>query len=67
LHNKHAIEELTENQVYNYGLFLIDKILYNSNISSAMCALMPNWNCNWGLCYRNHLIVEKLAWDYEQL
>ncbi|CAG8832247.1 18261_t:CDS:1, partial [Gigaspora rosea] len=33
LRNIYAIEEPTENQIFDYGLFLIDKILQKSNRS----------------------------------
>ncbi|CAG8807973.1 14076_t:CDS:2, partial [Cetraspora pellucida] len=67
LHNEHAIPEPTEDQVYDYGLFLIDEILHNSNMSLAMCPSMPHWDRNWGLYHGNRLIAEQLAWDYERL
>ncbi|CAG8821027.1 9728_t:CDS:2, partial [Cetraspora pellucida] len=65
LHNEHAIAEPTKDQVYDYGLFLIDEILHNSNMSLAMCSSMPHWDCNWGLYCGNRLIAKQLAWDYE--
>ncbi|CAG8837414.1 15550_t:CDS:1, partial [Cetraspora pellucida] len=67
LHHEHAIEEPTENQIYDYGLFLIDEILRDSNHSLARCSSMPLWEHNWDLCRGNRLIAEQLTWDHEEL
>ncbi|CAG8768774.1 10073_t:CDS:2 [Cetraspora pellucida] len=41
LRHEHAIEEPTENQIYDYGFFLINEILRDSNHSLARCPSMP--------------------------
>ncbi|CAG8767077.1 3555_t:CDS:2, partial [Gigaspora rosea] len=62
----HAIDEPTEDQIYDFGLFLIDKILKNSNYSLTMCPPMSLWERNWGLYSGNRIIAEHLAWNREE-
>ncbi|CAG8661824.1 14593_t:CDS:2 [Cetraspora pellucida] len=65
--HEHTIKEPTKNMIYDYELFLIDKILRDSNHSLARCPSMPLWERNWDLCCENHLIAEQLTWDHEKL
>ncbi|CAG8733100.1 19819_t:CDS:2, partial [Gigaspora rosea] len=62
---EHAINKPTEDQIYDFGLFLIDEILKDSNYSLAMCPPMPLWERNWGLYSGNRLIAKQLAWNRE--
>ncbi|CAG8733602.1 6033_t:CDS:2 [Cetraspora pellucida] len=63
----YSIEEPTDEQIYDYGLFLINEILRSSNYSLAMCPSMPLWVHNWELSRRNRLIAKRLACNVEEL
>ncbi|CAG8447216.1 16499_t:CDS:2 [Cetraspora pellucida] len=52
LYNKYGILDPTEDQIYNFGLFLLDEILHDSNKS---------------LNIGNILIYEQLNWNYDKL
>ncbi|CAG8691731.1 12316_t:CDS:2, partial [Cetraspora pellucida] len=54
-------------QFFDFGLFLLDKILRQSNQSLDMFPPMPLWRQNWGHHNRSHIIAEQLAWDYQKL
>src|SRR5260364_271894 len=67
LQNVYAIEEPTENQIFDYGLFLIDEILQKSNRSLTNYPQMPFWERNWTLYHRNHLINEQFIYEHNEL
>ncbi|CAG8623246.1 15424_t:CDS:2, partial [Acaulospora morrowiae] len=67
LSNKHVIREPTENQIFDFGLFLLDNILHNFNQHLGMFFLMPLWEHNWDNYQRNRFISEHLNWDQNKL
>ncbi|CAG8656177.1 8937_t:CDS:10, partial [Ambispora leptoticha] len=54
LYSEYSIETPTENQIYDYGLFLIDKILLASNKLLSEYPSMSMWN-------------QQLMWDHKEL
>ncbi|CAG8631414.1 12112_t:CDS:2, partial [Cetraspora pellucida] len=67
LHKNYNIHQPTDDQVFDFGLFLLDKILHQSNQSLDMFPPMTLWRQNWGHHNRSHIIAEQLAWDYQKL
>ncbi|CAG8808892.1 1157_t:CDS:1, partial [Gigaspora rosea] len=67
LHKEYNIYEPTDNQIFDFGLFLLDKILHQSNQSLDMFPPMPLWKHNWGHHNKSHIISEQLTWDYQKL
>ncbi|CAG8521376.1 1196_t:CDS:2, partial [Cetraspora pellucida] len=67
LYNKYGILDLTEDQIYDFGLFLLDEILYDSNKSLNMFPSMPFWEHDWGHYRGNILIYEQLNCNYDIL
>lgn len=64
---EYAIDEPTENQIFDFGLFLLDKILYQHHKSLRMFPSMPLWERNWENCSGNRVIAEQLAWNHQEL
>ena len=66
---KHAlrhrgIPEPTEEQAYDYGLYLIERILKLSGKSLADYEPMPVSQENWDHQFGNHLILEQRSYDH---
>ena len=60
------IPDASEDQVYDYGLYLIDQLLAHSNKSLADYPLMPTSQMNWNLAMDNRLIAEQRAYDAQE-
>ncbi len=56
---------ITEDEVYDYGLFLIDKNLRELGSSLAAFETMPRPLRNWALQAENPYIAEQLNYDIE--
>ncbi|CAG8607440.1 7051_t:CDS:2, partial [Cetraspora pellucida] len=67
LYKNYNIHEPTNDQVFDFELFLLDKILYQSNQSLDMFPLIPFWKQNWGHHNKSYIIAEQLAWNYQKL
>ena len=66
LHSKNIILDPTEEQVFDYGLYLIDVLLHNKNRSLQDWPAMPLPQHNWQAVVGNRLIVEQLSYDNEE-
>jgi hypothetical protein len=64
---KHAIDLPTQAQIWDFGLFLLDELLQQSNSSLSMFPPMPLWERNWASYQGNQMIAEQLAYDCEEL
>ena len=51
------------NDIFDYGLFLIDEELRQHNTSLASFCTMPQLQCQWSQCQSNRFIQEQLAFD----
>ncbi|CAG8505609.1 4841_t:CDS:2, partial [Cetraspora pellucida] len=67
LSHQYNIQNPTELQIFDLGLFLLNQILYNSNYSLNMFPLMPCWEHNWDHYQGNRLIYEHLNWNHNEL
>ena len=57
---------ITEEEIYDYGLYLIDKLLQESGKSLAVdWPTMPHSLCNWGDHVFNPLIAEHLSYNQQ--
>ena len=56
-------ENPTEEQIYDYGLYLIDLDLQKKGKSLEQCPPMPLPVGNWAQIHGNCLIAEQLAYD----
>jgi hypothetical protein len=68
---KHALRrrgmrDPTEHQVFDYGLYLIDKILKLRGTSLRHYQTMPRPQENWDEQFGNHLILEQRDYDPEE-
>ena len=63
LQHHSGIAELTNAQVQDYGLFLIDKLLSQSGKSLQDCGCMPRIEGNWEEVFGNRLIVEQREYN----
>src|SRR5882724_11716410 len=63
LRTKHGIPEPTEEQVYDFGLFLCDKILQQAGKSLVLILDMPQVVGQWEKITGNHLIAQQRAYD----
>ena len=68
LQNKNICQNPTEEDVFDYGLYLIDKLLRSSNANNGLehWPKMPQPQQNWALHVGNHLIMEQLDYDPEE-
>ena len=62
-----GIQQPPPERIYNYGLFLLDKILKESGQSLAEWPSMPRIQENWEMITMNLLILEQLSYDREVL
>src|SRR6266704_883362 len=65
-HRHHPIPDPTDEQVYDYGLFLIDKFMQQNGRSLADIHSMPTSHMPWGDELDNPLIAEQLNYDEGQ-
>jgi hypothetical protein len=66
LHSKNIMPDPTEEQVFYYGLYLIDVLLKNRNRSLEDWLVMSLPQHNWATAVRNRLIVEQLSYDNDE-
>ena len=66
LHSKNIILDPTEEQVFDYGLYLIDVLLCNGNRSLQDWPAMPLPQHNWQAVVGNRLIAEQLSYDNDE-
>jgi hypothetical protein len=59
--------EPTEEEIFNYGLFLIQKILLQFGKTLANFPLMPRPTGDWGAINENHLLQQETAYDLADL
>jgi hypothetical protein len=57
----------TEDNVFDYGLFLIQKILLQFGKTLATFPPMPLSTGNWEILHRNHLLQQEMAYDLADL
>ena len=62
LHSKNTVRDPTEDQVCDYGLYLIDKILQSSNKSLKDWPSMPLPQNDWVMLVGNRLIIEQRSY-----
>jgi hypothetical protein len=60
-------EDPSEEQIYDYGLYLIDLILIQSAKTLLDFPPMPLYQQQWGLIVNNPLLQEQLSYDAEEL
>ncbi|CAG8766517.1 10439_t:CDS:1, partial [Acaulospora morrowiae] len=63
---KHTIDKPTDEQIFDFGLFLLDELLYQSNQSFSMFLSISLWMHNWEDYNGNYIIVEQLAYNYQE-
>ena len=63
---KNIILDPTEEQVFDYGLYLIDVLLHNKNRSLQDWPAMPPPQHNWQAVVGNRLIAERLSYDNDE-
>lgn len=56
----------SENDVYDYGLYLLDRILQKSGRSLRDFDTMPRWTHNWAELADNNLIAEQLNYNRDE-
>src|SRR6201996_7208468 len=66
LHSKNIVRDPTEDQVFDYGLYLIDKILQSSNKSLKDWPSMPLPQHDWMILVGNRLIIEQRSYDVDE-
>jgi len=62
----HGMPNPTEEQIYDYGLFLLQTALAQSTTSNSLAQMhpsMPHSHLNWGVVHGNELIAEQMAYD----
>jgi hypothetical protein len=57
----------TEDNIFDYGLFLIQKILLQFGKTLATFPPMPLSTGNWEILHRNHLLQQEMAYDLADL
>jgi len=63
LQHQHRVQHPTEHQVYNFGLFLIDKIMHAAGKSLKDLWDMPYFTGDWEEIIGNCLVAEQLDYD----
>src|SRR5438105_12147139 len=63
LQRQFQIAEPSEDQIYDYGLYLLEKILHRSGRHLNEFAGMPNVQGDWERREGNYLIAEQLSYD----
>ena len=66
LHSKNIVLDPTEDQVFDYGLYLIDNILHGSNKSLHDWSTMPLPQNDWAAVVGNRLIAEQRSYDIDE-
>ena len=66
LHSKNIIHDPTEEQVFDYGLYLIDNILRNGNKSLRDWPTMPLPQNDWAAVVGNRLIAEQRSYNIDE-
>ena len=66
LHNGNIRQDPTQDQVFDYGLYLIDRILQNSNKSLRDWPTLPQPIEDWTAAIGNPLIAEQRQYDIEE-
>lgn len=62
------MEDPSEHEIYDYGLFFINENLRNDyNTSLHNIGSMPHSVINWALHHPNPLIAKQLNWNLEDL
>ena len=56
----------TEENIYDYGLYLLDQLLRENGFRLEDFATMPHYHRNWGQFQANRLIAEQLDYDREE-
>ena len=56
---------VSQDDIYDIGLYLIDNILKDSGHSLSNFSLMPRPHLNWSGSVNNHLISEQIDYDSE--
>ena len=66
LHNGNIRRDPTEEQVFDYGLYLIDRLLRSTNKTLADWPTMPQPQEDWDALIGNRLIAEQRNYDMAQ-
>jgi hypothetical protein len=66
LHSKNIVQNPTEEQVFDYGLYLIDNILGGNNKSLKDYPTMPLPQNNWAAAVGNRLIADQRSYDMDE-
>ena len=66
LHTHSIRVDPTKEDVFDYGLYLIDKLLSSSNMSLQNWVDMPYFQQDWGAIVGNPLIAEQQSYDVEK-
>src|SRR6202789_1450016 len=66
LHSKNIVRDPTEDQVFDYGLYLIDHILRGGNKSLKHCPTIPLPQFVWAAAVGNRLIAEQRSYDIDE-
>ena len=66
LHSKNIVQDPTEEQVFDYGLYLIDGILRGSNKSLHDWPTMPLPQNDWAAAVGNRLIAEQRSYNIDE-
>src|SRR6202789_2694972 len=66
LHSKNIVRDPTDDQVYDYGLYLIDHILRGGNKSLQDWPTMPLPQFDWAAAVGNRLIAEQRTYDIDE-
>jgi hypothetical protein len=61
-----GMAERTEAQIFDYGLFLMDRLMQESGRRLSSIEGMPVSVMEWGAVAANRLIAEQLQWDPEE-
>ena len=66
LHSKNIIQNPTEEQVFDYGLYLIDQILHGRTKRLQDWPSMPLLQMDWAIALGNRLIADQRSYGIEQ-
>ena len=66
LHSRNIVRDPTEEQVFDYGLYLIDEILHGSNKSLRDWPTMPLPQNDWAAAVGNRLIAEQRSYNIDE-
>ena len=66
LHSKNIVHDPTEEQVFDYGLYLIDDILHSSNKYLCDWPTMPLPQNDWAAAFGNRLIAEQRSYNIDE-